>query len=207
MKYFFIAIQFFILNSVYSQTKDCSNCWKITDSVSKEYFKLLFSNSSESIKSLALIKLEFEESDMFYVTEFKNVSEFCRWKYNLDDSSVENFTEKFIMSNSKLILKDTLFLSTDDNRFKGRFFNSSILRNYNDLGLKNFLIKYCEGGKIKDYGVPLPIIAYLYEERIFWENITFNISAFALRQIEKTCKVKWDYRKKRWIDLTNSKIL
>ena len=199
-----IIFLFFILPTVHSQKSNDTNCKPVQDSsFSAQYFKMLFSNLSGHAKPLALVKLEFNENNMFYVTELKNVKSYCQWKYNIPDSSLEKFTKTYLMTNPQLPLADTLFFASRSNQFKSSFYSDTVLSTFRNMGVKNFLMKYFEGRKIRSYGAPLPIVAYLYESRIFWENITFNISPYAMRQIESEYKIKWDDKKGKWIDKSN----
>jgi len=201
---YFIIFQFLILLNVHSQISYDTNYKPVQDSnVTAQYFKMFFSNTSGTAKPLNLVKLEFSERNMFCVTELKNVKSYCQWKYNITDSSLEKFTKTYLMTNPKLPLADTLFFSSRSHQFKNSFYSDSVLIPFRNMGVKNFLMKYFEGRKIRDYGAPLPVVAYLYESKIFWENITFNISPYAMRRIESEYKIKWDGKKGKWIDKSN----
>jgi hypothetical protein len=205
MKYFIIILfQVCFSLTLYSQTKDCTKCWKVTDEKSSLYFNNLFANITGNDPNLTLIKLDFVESKMVYVTGIQVLRRYCKGKYKLADSLVKKFTKQFIRNGTKIPLADTILFKELDNEFsKYSFFADSTLDKYRVLGVKNFMIKYCDGGIIRDKGVPVSIIAYLFENRIFWNNADGRISPSALHQIEESCKIKWDDKKRKWIDKSN----
>lgn len=192
--------------ALYSQSKDYITCWKVTEEKANEYFDNLFAVITGNDPNLTLIKLDFAESEMISVIGVQSLREYCKQKYSLTDSSnffIRNFTNQFIRNGTKIPLEDTVLFKKLDNQFY--MFSDSTLEKYRVLGVRNFVLKNCDGGRIKNSGVPIPMIAYLFENRIFWENLTFNISPYALRQIESSCKIKWDYKKEKWIDLSTNK--
>lgn len=196
-----------ILGSItsYCQVKESVDCWKVTDEKTNLYFNNLFANITGNDPNLTEIRLDFSDGKMIYILGIQGVREYCKQKYNLPDSSVKDFTKQFIRSGKKIPLADTSLLRKQDSPLnKYSLFADSTLNKYRILGVRNFILKNCEGGVLK-LNLDVSLLAYLFENRIFWENITGKISPFALRQIESTCKIKWDYKKKRWIDLEAKK--
>jgi hypothetical protein len=184
---------------VYCQVKKPVECWNITDEKTSLYFANLFASITGNDPNLTQIRLNFVDSKMIYILGIQGVREYCQQKYNLPDSAVKNFTNQFIRSGEKLPLADTAMLRKFDSPLnKYSLFDDSALNKYRSLGVRDFVLKNCEGGILKI--VPdVYLIAYLFENRIFWENITGRISPFALHQIEECCKIKWNYKKKKWI--------
>lgn len=192
----------------YCQTKVPIDCWKITDEKTNLYFNNLFGNITGNDPSLTQIRLDFADSKMIYILGIQGVREYCKQKYSLPDSSVKNFTNQFIRSGKKIPLADTTLLRKQDNPLnKSTLLADSLLNKYRNLGVRNFILKNCEGGVLK-LDLDVTLLAYLFENRIFWENVTGKISPYALKQIESSCKIKWDYKKKKWVDLeTNKKVV
>lgn len=188
-----------------AQTKDCTQCWKVTDEATNQFFNSLFANITGNDPNLALIKLDFVENEMLSITGIQVLRKYCKWKYNLKDSSVKIFTEQFIRNGTKIPLEDTLIFTKIDSRFYK--FSDTALNKFRALGVKNFILKYCDGGLIK-VDLHVSLLAFLFENRIFWNNLTGGISPYALRQIESSCKIKWDDKNEKWIDIrTNSAII
>lgn len=185
----------------YGQVKESVECWRVTDEKSNFYFNNLFANTTGNDPNLAQIRLDFSDGKMIYILGIQGVRAYCKQKYNLPDSSVKNFTNQFIRSGKKILLTDTSLLKKYDSPLnKYSLFADSTLNKYRALGVGNFILKHCEGGIIK-LDIDVSLLAYLFENRIFWQNVTGKLSLFALKQIESSCKIKWDYKKKRWIDL------
>ncbi len=139
---------------------------------------------------------------MIYVSGIQTIREYCKQNFKLEDSSVKKFTKQFIMNETKIPLEDTLILQHLDNQFnKYSFFADSFLDKFRNLGVRNFFIKYFNNGIIKDRGMPISMIAFLFENRIFWNNETGRIPTDVLEQIERSCEIKWDHKNKKWIDL------
>lgn len=192
----------------YCQVKKTVECWNVTDEKTDFYFNNLFANTTGNDPNLTQIRLDFSDGKMIYILGIQGVREYCKQKYNLPDSSVKNFTNQFIRSGKKILLADTALLKKYDSPLnKYSLFADSILNKYRSLGVRNFILKNCEGRVLK-LDIDGSLLAYLFENRIFWQNITGELSPFALKQIESSCKIKWDYKKKRWIDLeTNKKVV
>jgi len=195
-----------VSTALYSQTKDCTECWKINNEKTKEYFDMLFGIVTGSHPDETIIKVGFLKSGMIYVTHIQVLRKYCKQKYNLQDSSVKNFTNQFIRNGTQIPLEDTTTFKKLDLYFnKYSFFNGSMLDKFRVLGVKNFMLKYCNGDILKDNR--LVVNAYLFENRIFWNNMTGRISPNSLYKIEQSCKIKWDYKNENWIDLATNKII
>lgn len=199
-----------ILGSIasYCQAKKPVDCWKVTDEKTNLYFNNLFANITGNDPNLTQIRLDFADGNMIYILGIQGVRGYCKERYNLPDSLVKNFTNQFIRSGKKIPLADTSLLKRQDSPLnKYSLVADSTLNKYRNLGVRNFILKNCEGGVLK-LDLDVSLLAYLFENRIFWENITGKLSPYALRQIESSCKIKWDYKKKKWIDLeTNKKVV
>jgi hypothetical protein len=198
-----LIVLLYILSSItsYCQAKKAVECWKVTDEKTNLYFNNLFANITGSDPNLTEIRLDFIESKMIYILGIQGVREYCKQKYNLPDSSVKNFTNQFIRSGKKIPLADTSLLRKQESPLnKYSLIADSLLNKYRTLGVRDFILRNCEGGILK-LDLDISLLAYLFENRIFWENMSGKLSPFALKQIESSCKIKWDYRKKKWVDL------
>ncbi len=200
-----LTVNVFLYLANYSQSNGSDKCWKVSEERTNKYLDELFMVRTGTDPNLSLIKINFIEAKMIYIVGIQPLRQYCKDKYQLNDSVVKDFTKQFIRNGTMISLKDTVIFKKVDNQFgKYSFFPDSDLDRYRVLGVRSFMMKYCDGGKIKLSGIPVAVIAYLFENRIFWENMTFKISLDALHDIESSCNIKWDTINNQWIDL-NSK--
>lgn len=184
----------------YSQIKKPVECWNVTEEKTNLYFTNLFTNITGNDPNQTQIRLDFTEGKMIYVLGIQGVREYCKQKYNLPDSSVRKFANQFIRKGERIPLADTVLLRKLDNSHNKKLslFADSVLNKYRSLGVREFMLKNCEGGVLK-VNVDVTLLAYLFESKIFWENVTGKISSSALKQIEESCRIKWNNKTKKWI--------
>jgi hypothetical protein len=205
MEKILLIILIFIFIAIPSRSQrqsQSSDCWKVDSVISDRFFHNLFISGSRSDPTLTLIKLDFEGVDIICIAGIQIVQSYCKIKYKIPDSAIRKFTMTFIQSGQKLPVEDTTLMAKLDNQFYS--FTSKELQPYRQLGVRNFMLKYCEGGKLL-LGSHMHTLAFLFENRIFWGNLSFRIESIALAQIEYSCKIRWDPRRKMWINTLTKK--
>jgi len=197
-----LAILFytFTLVNSYSQVGKPIQCWNITQEKTDIYFANLFGSITGNDPDLAQVRLDFTDGETIYILGMQGVREYCKQKFNLPDSSVKKFTNQFIRDGEKIQLADTILLRKLDNTLNKRhsLFTVSELCKYKSLGVRDFILNNCEGDVLK-IEIDVVVLAYFFENRIFLENMTGRIAQSSLRQIEESCGIKWNYKKKKWV--------
>jgi hypothetical protein len=202
MKYIVFLFWLQIALSFTTLAQDKSLCWQITAEKSEKYIEGLFRHHTGHSPDFALIKVDFD-GGVFGMIGIQQLQSYCKMKFNLADSSRKSFTKQFVLEGKKVLLADTSWFKNLDPYF--RVFQDTVLDRYRSIGARDFMVKNCEGNVLK-VGSYAWVLAYLYESRIFWDNMTDRISSFTLREFEQSCKIKWNPKKKRWIDLRTGKI-
>ncbi len=177
-------------------------CWKVTPEKNEVFYGSLFTAFSNHYPDLAIVKVDFDSSCMHYVSGINVLRAYCKQKYTLSDTAVIKFTEKFLKEETKIPLNDTLLISKIDTQFYNfKFFSDDSIQAFRQLGVKRFLIKHYTGTFLQGNSIPPALIAYLYENRLFWEVGTGRLSDFILRNLEMSCNIKWTQAERRFIEI------
>lgn len=197
-KLLLIVCSFFIGLQCVAQADESTNCWDTSDSTTNEhFFRILFSASTYNSPELAFIKLDFEDEDYYLITSYQVVRGYFHKKfYNESDTisflDLQKLTREYIRSALKIPFSDTMIIGTK------YFYHNSTLDKYRNMGLKEFILTYCEGDKIFDIA-DIYQVAYLYDQRVpvlRWNNY---IDRTVLRLIEESCNIFWDDDKRKWV--------
>jgi hypothetical protein len=194
----FILLCFFS-PACFSQSKDIKQYPDTSDT--NEFFELLYGQHGLN-NPLTTIKLNILDTALFIVTTKSYLHNYCKSKYNSNDSIAETIELDILRGNKKIPIRDTSYFNKapfywydSNNKLKQKtHFPDNILDKFRKLNLLDFLNKYVK----RPSGLNLFIEAYLFEKHILYDISRNEIANASIGVLYRKYGISYDPKLEIW---------